>query len=51
MSVRDPSQSKLPRLSINLDGEWFHEGEEITHPGIVANLGGKLRRDDTGYFV
>ncbi len=51
MSTPNPSEWKLPRLSINLNGEWFHEGEEITHPGIVANLRGNLRRDETGYFI
>src|SRR5574337_733895 len=51
MGPTDPSQWKLPRLAINRDGEWFHEGEEITHPGILANLRGNLRRDEAGYFV
>ncbi len=51
MSEIEPSQWKLPRLTINRDGEWLHEGEEITHPGILANLRGNLRRDEGGYFV
>lgn len=49
--TRDPSLWNLPRLTVNVDGEWFHDGEEITHPGIVANLQRNLRRDDTGYFI
>lgn len=51
MSAPDPSRWTLPRLAINKDGEWLHEGQEITHPGIVADLQGNLRRDDSGYFV
>ena len=51
MSPTDPAQWELPRLTINRDGEWLHEGEEITHPGILANLRGNLRRDESGYFV
>lgn len=51
MSSTDPSQWKLPRLSINREGEWLHEGEEITHPGILANLWGSLRLDEAGYFI
>jgi hypothetical protein len=51
MSASDPSQWELPRLTIDRDGEWLHEGEEITHPGILANLRGNLRRDESGYFV
>ena len=51
MSAGDPSEWKLPRLTINRDGEWLHEGQEITHPGILANLQANLRRDEGGYFV
>ena len=51
MSANDPSEWSLPGLAINRDGEWLHEGEEITHPGILANLRGNLRRDEGGYFV
>ncbi len=51
MSPGDPSEWTFPRLAINRDGEWLHEGQEITHPGILANLRGNLRRDEGGYFV
>ena len=51
MNQTDPAQWELPRLTINREGEWLHEGEEITHPGILANLWGDLRRDEAGYFV
>ncbi len=51
MSANEPAEWKLPHLTINRDGEWLHEGEEITHPGILANLRGDLRRDEVGFFV
>jgi len=28
MASSDPSTWKLPRLRIDRDGDWFHEGEE-----------------------
>ena len=51
MSTADPSEGMLPRLTVTREGEWLHEGQEITHPGILANLMRNLRRDDSGYFV
>jgi hypothetical protein len=42
---------RLPKLSIDLDGDWFDEGVEITHPGVLANLRSGLRRDAQGYFI
>ena len=47
----DPSTWTLPRLRITSDGEWIHDDEEVTHPGILANLRGNLRRDAQGYFI
>jgi hypothetical protein len=41
----------LPRLSIDVNGDWYDDGVEITHPGILANLRGNLRRDAEGYFI
>ncbi|MBI4590044.1 MAG: DUF1285 domain-containing protein [Candidatus Rokubacteria bacterium] len=49
--MSDPAQWKLPRLTVNREGEWFHEGEEVTHSGILADLWGNLRRDAAGYFL
>jgi hypothetical protein len=46
-----PSSWKLPRLGITRDGEWLHEGQEITHAGILANLRENLRRDEQGYYL
>ncbi|MBI2216575.1 MAG: DUF1285 domain-containing protein [Candidatus Rokubacteria bacterium] len=48
---RSTGDWKLPDLSIDADGEWYDDGVQITHPGIVANLRGNLRRDDHGYFI
>jgi hypothetical protein len=42
---------KVPDLAIDADGEWYDDGVQITHPGILANLRGNLRRDDRGYFI
>jgi hypothetical protein len=50
-SLTPPTQWKLPELRIDRDGEWYDEGVQITHPGILANLRGNLRRDAEGYFI
>ena len=44
-------QWKLPELRIDADGDWYDEGVQVTHPGILANLRGNLRRDGEGYFI
>ncbi len=41
----------LPDFRIDADGDWYDEGVQITHPGILANLRGNLRRDADGYFI
>jgi hypothetical protein len=46
-----PDNWKLPDLRIDRDGDWYDEGVQITHPGIIANLRGNLRRDGDGYFI
>jgi hypothetical protein len=55
MSVPDPSALPsgwtVPKLSIDRDGEWFDDGVQVTHHGIVANLRSNLRRDAEGYFI
>ena len=38
-------------LSIDLDGQWRHQGEEITHPRILAMLYLGLQKIGDGYFV
>jgi hypothetical protein len=41
----------LPRLRIDVDGDWFDEDVQITHAGILANLRSQLNRDAEGYFI
>jgi hypothetical protein len=41
----------LPKLRVSRDGAWFDDDVEVTHPGILANLRGNLRRDAQGYFI
>jgi hypothetical protein len=41
----------LPRLRIDVDGNWYDDDVEITHHGVLANLRGNLRRDAAGYFI
>lgn len=49
--MADPSAWTLPRLRITRDGVWLHEGEEITHAGILANLQSNLRVDAEGHYL
>ncbi len=46
-----PDGWKLPDLRVDRDGDWYDEGVQVTHPGILANLRGNLRRDADGYFI
>ena len=46
----DPSWT-LPEFRIDADGDWFDGGQPITHPGVLANLRGGLRKDAEGYYV
>jgi hypothetical protein len=46
----DPSWT-LPKLRVDVDGNWYDDDVEITHPGVRANLRGNLRRDAEGYFI
>ena len=46
-----PSQWRLPRLRIDVDGDWFDEDVQITHAGILANLRSQLECDAEGYFI
>jgi hypothetical protein len=51
MSATPPSEWTLPALRVDVEGEW-HDGDvQITHPGVLANLRGNLRRDAAGYFI
>jgi uncharacterized protein len=46
-----PSTWKLPRLRIDRDGGWLHEGEEVSHEGILASLRQGLQVDAGGHFL
>ena len=41
----------LPKLRIDVDGNWYDDDVEITHHGVLANLRGNLRRDAEGHFI
>jgi uncharacterized protein len=47
----DPSTWKFPRLRIDRDGLWYHEGAEVTHEGILASLRDGLLRDADGHYL
>ena len=46
-----PSDWKLPRLAIDEQGDWYDDGVQVTHAGILANLRSNLRHDADGYFI
>ena len=46
-----PSEWKLPDLRIDRDGDWYDEGVQVTHPGILANLRSNLKKDAEGFFI
>lgn len=46
-----PSEWRLPRLRVDVDGDWFDDDVAITHAGILANLRSILQRDAQGYFI
>ena len=51
MAAVDPSGWTLPRLRIDRDGGWTHEGEEVEHEGILASLREGLQVDAAGHFL
>jgi hypothetical protein len=46
-----PSEWRLPRLRVDVDGDWLDDDVAITHAGILANLWSLLKRDAQGYFI
>jgi uncharacterized protein len=48
---QDPSEWKLPDLRVDVNGDWYDGGVQVTHGGILANLRSNLRRDADGYFI
>jgi hypothetical protein len=51
MADSPPSGWTLPALRVDVEGEWLDGDVQITHPGVLANLRGNLRRDSSGYFI
>lgn len=41
----------LPDLRVDVNGDWFDSGIQVTHAGILANLRQSLRHDADGYFI
>ena len=41
----------LPKLRVDVNGDWYDDDVEVTHPGVLANLRSNLRRDTQGYFI
>jgi uncharacterized protein len=46
-----PSGWTLPRLRVDVHGDWYDDDVQVTHPGILANLRNSLKRDDQGWFI
>jgi len=44
-------ESLAGAFRIDRDGVWLHEGREVTHPGVLANLFANLARDEAGHFL
>jgi len=44
-------QWQPPKLRVDVNGDWYDDDVQITHPGILANLRSGLRRDGQGYFI
>ena len=42
---------QLPRLRVDRDGDWFDDGVQVTHAGVLAHLRAGLRHDAAGYFI
>ena len=46
-----PAGFSLPRLAIDRDGGWLHDGIEVTHAGVLKNLWENLRIDAEGHYL
>ena len=51
MPAGDPPTWKLPQLRIDREGGWFHEGDLVSHEGILASLREGLQVDGAGHFL
>lgn len=52
-SVPRPGPFALPPGTFRIDreGAWRHEGQEVTHPGVLGNLWANLRVDAQGHYL
>src|SRR5205807_1954925 len=48
VSAPTPAEWPPPRLRLDVNGDWFDGDEQITHPGLLANLRANLRREQSG---
>jgi hypothetical protein len=48
-----PGPPTLPpgTFRIDRDGAWRHEGQEVTHPGVLRNLYDNLRAEAAGHYL
>jgi len=46
-----PSSWTLPRLRVDVNGDWYDDDVQVTHAGILANLRNSLKRDAGGWFI
>jgi uncharacterized protein len=53
VSQPPPGPPPIPpgTFRIDRDGAWRHEGQEVSHPGVVRNLYANLRADATGHYL
>ena len=51
MTDKSPEQWTLPKLHVDVNGDWYDDDVEVTHPGVLTNLRSNLRRDAHGYFI
>jgi hypothetical protein len=51
MAADAPTGWTLPKLRVDVDGDWYDDDVQVTHHGVLANLQGNLRRDAGGYFI
>jgi hypothetical protein len=51
MAAPPPADWTLPRLRVDVDGEWWDDDVQITHHGVLANLRGNLKADAGGFFI
>jgi len=49
----NPGPPALPpgTFRIDRDGVWRHEGQEVTHPGVLQNLYANLQVDAQGHYL